>query len=161
MKTTYVVLLHVLILFLYPVIVTGQTDSWKDIKVMRSTRNDVRRILKEQGDGSIFEIYSVKDGTIDISYTYGKCTDEANSGWDLPEGTVLEFAFTPLNDIKFSTLKLDLRKFEKVIESPHVPEIVTYIDRENGVRYVVQESGLLSTIGFFPSRKNDKARCLK
>lgn len=79
----------------------SQTNSWKDIKVMRSTRKDVRAILNQEGDGSIFEIYSIKDATIDISYSYGKCNEKLNSGWNVPADTVIEVNFTPLTDISF------------------------------------------------------------
>ena len=126
---------------------------------MRSTRKDVRAILNQEGDGSIFEIYSIKDATIDISYSYGKCNEKLNSGWNVPADTVIEVNFTPLTDIKFSSFRLNLKKFKKIRESPDVPDIITYINRDGGVKYVVQQDGLLSSIGFFPSVQYSELRC--
>ena len=94
-----------------------------------------------------------------MSYSYGKCADDPNGGWDIREDVVIEFAFTPLTNFKLSSLKLNLRKFKRIHESPHAPEIITYVNKQAGIRYVVQANGLLSTIGFFPSSKYNKLRC--
>ena len=125
---------------------------------MTSTREDVRRILERSDDGRGFEVYSIDNATIDVFYSYGKCTDEFNGGWNVTEDIVVELNFTPLTDIKFSSINLNLKKFQKVQESPHVPEIITYINRDEGVGYEVQD-GFVSTIRFFPSSKYDKLRC--
>ena len=141
-------------------VLVAQMAAWENIKVIASSRADVRRILGQADAGSISEIYSVKDGTIDVDYSYGKCTDKLNSGWDIPEDVVVAYRFIPLTNIKFSTLKLKHRNFKTIRESPDVPDLVTYINREEGVRYVVDKpTDLLETIGFFPSTRYDRLRC--
>ena len=128
---------------------------------MVSTRDDVGKIMKKRGDGSVFEVYPMNDGTVDISYSFGKCTDEINSGWDVAEDVVIKLEYSPLHNRKFSRLGVNMNGFEKILESAHAPELITYINREKGVKYVVQENGDLSTVGYFPPAKFDALRCKK
>jgi hypothetical protein len=117
--------------------------------------------MKKSGDGSVFEIYSVKDATVDISYSFGKCSDEINSGWDIPEEVVIKVEYSPLREHKFSDLRVNLSGFERISESPHAPEIITYLNKKKGVKYVVQADGDLSTIGYFPPARFHALKCQK
>lgn len=144
---------------LLPITVICQTGSWDDVKVMISNRSDVRRIFQKTDDGSIFDVFSIKEGTVTISYSFGKCTCKVNSGWNIPDDTVVELKFTPLTEVYFSMLKVNLKQFKKIKESPDVPDIITYINSREGVRYVIQPDGLVSTIAYFPATKYDELRC--
>lgn len=138
----------------------GQTDVWKSIKVMTSTREDVRKILGQSDQGRGSEVYSINGGTVDVEYSYGSCADKYNSGWNIPKDVVVRFRFTPLTNIKFTSLKLNRRKFEIIHESADVPNLITYIDRSEGVRFVVHRpDDLLQTVGFFPPARYENLRC--
>lgn len=60
------------------------------ISVMTSTRADIINLLGEPADSQspYFVEYELKEGSIDIEYSQGRCSNERKSGWDVSEFTV-------------------------------------------------------------------------
>ena len=73
--------------------------------------------------------------------------------------TVVEMTYEPDNPPTLAELKLDLKKFRKVRESPHVPELVTYISDKDGVAYTFQADNTLNDIRYFPAKRYEALRC--
>ncbi len=67
--------------------------------------------------------------------------------------------YEPDNPPKLSALKLDFKKFRKVRESVHVPELITYRNNEEGVKYTFQADKTLDNITYFPGRHFERLRC--
>jgi hypothetical protein len=62
--------------------------------------------------------------------------------------------------VDFSSLKLDLKQFREVRESPHVPDMISYLNRGKGVDYTVNSDGkTLYSIRYFPSLAYKRLRC--
>ena len=55
--------------------------------------------------------------------------------------------------------KSDFEKFRMVRESVHAPELVSYLNDEEGVDYTFQADETLDSIRYFPGRRFDWLRC--
>ena len=63
--------------------------------------------------------------------------------------------------VKLSDLNLDLKKFRKKRESPDVPDLISYINDEQGVDYTFEPDDTLNEVRYFPARRYDALRCKK
>jgi hypothetical protein len=136
-----------------------QTDRWKQIVVLRSTRADVEKLLGKGKEHAFIAHYPIEEGMLHVEYSDGRCSPGKYRGWKVAEGTVIELLYVPDNPSKFSALHLDLTKFRTVRESPDAPELITYIKDDEGIAYTVQLDGTVSEIRHFPSSHHEKLRC--
>lgn len=140
--------------------VVNQTDRWKDITILRTTRAEVEKMMGKGEEHAFIIFYPLKEGSLHIKYADGRCRPGQYRGWKVPEGTVIELVYTPFNSPpEFSSLHLDLAKFRTIRESPDVPDLLTYIKDDEGIAYTVQLDGTVSEIRRFPSSQYDKLRC--
>ena len=110
--------------------------------------------------------YNLNQGTLYLEYyLFDHCkvserTKKYRGDWNIPEWSVIEIVYDPDNPPEFSTLKLDLRKFKKIHKSPHVPEMVSYVNDQEGVEYTLGVDGkTLQSIRYFPGKEFDGRRC--
>src|SRR6267142_651739 len=86
-----------------------QDAKWKEIVVLRSTRADVEKIMGKAVEHAFIVHYPLKEGSLHIEYSDGLCEAGQYRAWNVPEGTVIEVAYTPFeNPPRFSSFKLDL-----------------------------------------------------
>jgi|SRR4030095_3314308 hypothetical protein len=134
--------------------------KWWQIIVMRSTRKDVERLLGRSKKRGFLASYRVEDGTIDVEYyPFHFCTPVPDADIRVRRWTVVQITYVPDNSPKLSSLKVDLKKFRKVRESVHAPELVSYLNDEEGVDYTFQADETLDSIRYFPGRHFDTLRC--
>ena len=89
------------ILFLFFILALGsftfaqsripELDKAKEIKLLESTRKDVKRILKGyKSDDDDAEDFSTANADIEISYSFGDCSDAAvdTDEWNISKGKV-------------------------------------------------------------------------
>jgi len=134
--------------------------KWRQIVLMRSTREDVERLLGQSKNRGFLASYRVKGGTLDVEYyPFHFCTPAPDADLRVHRWTVVEITYEPDNPPTLADLKLDLKKFRKVRESVHVPELVSYLNDEEGVDYTFQGDGTLYNIRYFPGRHFDTLRC--
>lgn len=108
-------------------------QAWKKLVPLQTTRAEVEATLGPAGEG--FEVtYQLRDGNLSIEYSSGPCTSGQKGGWDVPKDVVISFLFSPRYPKKRSELRLDSRKFRKVINE-HLPSITYYINDEDGITY--------------------------
>lgn len=137
----------------------GTKPKWQQIVVMRSTREDVVRLLGQSKYEGSYTSYKVEDGVLSIEYyPFHFCTS-TNSYLKVQQWTVVGMTYEPDNPPTLGELKLDLKRFRKLRESPHVPELITYIDDEDGVAYTFQADNTLNDVRYFPARRYDALHC--
>jgi hypothetical protein len=145
--------------------ISKPTETWKRIELLRSTRTEVEKLVGESKSKAYVVTYPVDGGDLDVEYySFDRCKPRYGyDGFlDIPEWTVIEFTYIPDNPPQFATLKLDLRKFRKVRESPHVPDMISYVNDEEGIDYTFEGDGTtLQSIRYFSAKRFDKVRCLR
>lgn len=135
---------------------------WRQIVLMRSTREDVERLLgrsKYRGYGAF---YKVEDGRVHVKYyPFKYCESRPGADLRVRRWTVVEVTHEPDNPPTLADLKLDPKKFRTVRESPHVPDIISYINDDEGVAYTFQADDTLNDVRYFPARRYEALRCKK
>lgn len=136
--------------------------KWKQIRLMHSTRTDVEKLMGPAKYRGYSTWYKVDDGVLHIEYNpYTSCTQ---TGADLRvrQWTVVEITFEPDNPVKLADLNLDLKKFRQVKESPDVPDLLSYLNEEEGVDYTFDTNDdRLNNVRYFPGKRYDRLRCKK
>lgn len=139
----------------------GTKSKWHQISLMRSTRDDVERLLGNPKYPGHYTSYRVEGGVLSVEYyPFDFCTSP-DSFLNVPQWTVVEMTYEPDISPTLRELKLELKRFRKVRESPHVPEMITYIDDENGVAYTFQPDNTLNDVRYFATRRYDALKCKK
>lgn len=134
----------------------AQNSSWlvrlERIKPFVSNERDVEAILGRPKErySNIGE-YEIREGTVSVYYSRGKCDVAGTAEFDVEKGIVISFDFEPKGAIKFASLGLDLSKYEKELSSDVVgasayysPESGIYFDVFKGAVKFVQFSGAKS-----------------
>src|SRR5688572_30729750 len=88
----------------------------RQIKLLESSRDDVKRILVEfeaTDDNDHYQEFSNDDVDIEVTYATGTCSDDpqnedASDVWNVPEWKVTRIEITPNNAIKLEKLGVDL-----------------------------------------------------
>jgi len=84
-------------------------DGWKGIKVFKTTRAIVEKLLGEPSpeSGKVFTIYPHPEAHVSVIYSNSRCSAVPNAAtYDLEKGTVLEYMVNlrtpiPLADLKW------------------------------------------------------------
>jgi H2-forming N5,N10-methylenetetrahydromethanopterin dehydrogenase-like enzyme len=140
----------------------AQGAMWKQIVILKSSRLDVERFLGRSNSPGFDGVYDLEEGHLFVMYTpFNFCENGRTIGWNVREDTVIEISFTPNHVPLFSSLKLELEKFKAVQESPCCPDIISYVNEEEGVAYVVNPDGTLNQVRYFPSSQHDRLLCGK
>lgn len=77
-------------------------------------------------EGAFSVVYQLKEGSLSIEYSSGFCKPERKGGWNVPENVVVSLSFSPKHPRRISSLKLDGKKFRKVMDQ-HVIGVIYYI----------------------------------
>ena len=134
--------------------VTGQ--DWRQIVPLKSTRADVERLLGPTKE-PYFAVYHLKEGILDIEYSSGPCRPERKGGWNVPRGVVITLNFSPKRNRRIKDLKLDPKKFRKIVDD-HVIGALYYVNDEEGITYAVQ-GGRVDFVEYGPARKDEHLYC--
>jgi len=136
--------------------------KWRTIVVMRSTREDVEKLLGHSQYEGFSASYPVKDGRLQVEYyPFNHCGSEPGANLRVPQWTVVEMTYEPDNPPRLADLNLNLKKFRKQRESPDVPDLISYINNKDGVDYTFQADKTLNDIRYFPAKRFDYLRCQK
>lgn len=154
MKTFFAVALFPLLLVNLPLIANHQ--QWQQIVPLKSTRAEVEQLLGPTKE-AYYAIYKLKEGNLFIEYSSGPCRPERKGGWNVPVNTVVHVSFTPKQKKRLTTLKLDPRKFRKVV-SHHGAGIFYYVNDEEGIVYQVQQ-GKVDSVEYGPTEKDKHLHC--
>jgi hypothetical protein len=134
----------------------------KSVQPLVSTQTDIENLTRRQGKKTsaswYYSVkYETKEGIWYVIYSTGKCSNGRKEGFDVPEGVVLEVFVVLEKYVSFSSLKLDLGKFEKYNESD--TNNIFYTNRDEGIKYMKGGRDALGTVEIFPSRKYKNLHC--
>jgi hypothetical protein len=131
-------------------------QNWRQLVPLKSTRAEVEQVLGPTKE-AYYAIYKLKEGNLFIEYSSGPCRPERKGGWNVPLDTVVHVSFTPNQKKRLSALKLDPKKFRKVV-SHHAAGIFYYVNDEEGIVYQVQE-GKVDSVEYGPTKKEKHLHC--
>ncbi len=91
-------------------------SKWKSIILYQTTKSDVEKLFGKHFDtiNKFRYVYKTENYNLIVSYSYGKCTDEENSGLDIPPDTVTNLYITFKKEILLSGLEPDMTKLKNV-----------------------------------------------
>jgi hypothetical protein len=127
--------------------------GWNGIVPLHSTRADVERRLGVSTDECKC-IYRTAKEIIYVDYAKAACKGTIH-GWNVPEGTVLQFAVTPVTKPLFSVYGVDETGYVITYESPTTKY---YTNVREGIRYAVQNGNVMH-IDYIPSSNDAHFRC--
>ena len=154
MKPLIKPLLFSVLLFILPAI--SEAKEWRGIVPMKSTREDVKRILgRSRNANHIRANYDLDEGHVYIVFSNGEdynydCVKK------LPKDIVLLIEFRPKADLTLPDLKLDLTKFRKF--DPSIPPNLgreAYVSEEEGL-IVSTYKGKVYQISYLASKEDQK-----
>lgn len=138
----------------------------QEIKLLESTRDDVRRILvdfhpDDYDDHS--QWYRNHLGTIRVSFSEGTCDEDAEEEnetliWEVGEWKVTRIEIEPDEPVTIDKLGFDLSKFKKEQTYYGVQDEHTYHSKTHG-KAIKTNTGGIDTIVFFPPKSQAKKLC--
>lgn len=131
-------------------------QDWSQIDPLKSTRADVERLLGPTKE-AYFAVYQLKHGSLFIEYSSGPCRPERKGGWNVPENVVVSLSFSPKQPKLLSDLRLDPKKFRKVVGGD-VLGVEYYVSDEEGITYAVQ-SGRVDWVEYGPAKRDEHLYC--
>ena len=134
--------------------VKGQ--DWRHLVPLKSTRADVERLLGPTKE-PYFAVYHLKEGFLDIEYSSGPCRPERKGGWNVPKDVVVTLHFTPERTMRIADLKLDPKKFRKIVDD-HVIGSMYFVNDEDGITYAVQSRKVVF-VEYHPTKRDEHLYC--
>ena len=137
-----------------------ELDKAKQIKMLVSTREDVKRILAgyEAGDSDA-ESFSTKNADIEISYSTGDCSNKKESErWNVSKGRVKFMKVSLENPVKLDQLGYDISEFQKEKLYETADNLFVYHSKDLGVAFEVDENEV-EDILIFPTINNYPLLC--
>ena len=133
-------------------------EGWKGIVPLITKRSEVEKILGAPANRcENFCKYKNGDDEIFIQYADEACSKE--NKWLVPSGTVTEISVYPGEGPKFSSLKLNRRKFKKT-NDPELHGYAWYGNDKEGITYSVSEEGRVTGIHLYGTAdRRQKLRC--
>lgn len=145
-----------------------ELEKAKKIKLLESTREDVKKIFGDNDEEFDGDVYSTDEIYVRISYSGGDCSaedsdEDTEAEWNVPEGKVTKIEVRFEDTVTPKDLKLDLSKFERIIkfeEDDDEEEITDYIyfDKGKGIGYEISD-GEIDRIKFVPAIENYPSLC--
>ena len=161
----------VVLIFTFAVSASGQTVSGlaatvRQIKLLQSTREDVKRILRDYGASDDFghsQVFSNEDLSIEVTYSSGACTDnadeeDASEVWNVKEWVVTRIEIDPEEPIALQDAGFDLSTLKKEPRYLHATDAWVFHNKATGFAVKTDEDGIERLI-FFPPRANSSKLC--
>jgi hypothetical protein len=150
MKSDAVKFIALMVILLLSTVIS-RAEGWRGIIPLKSTRADVERLL---GKPNNLGRYQFEDERAHINYATGPCNISDRCECFVPEGTVIGIFVELEVELRFSSLKLDRAKLQKLID-PEDSNLAVYSDDEAGITYAVSErDDDVTTIQYWPSAKD-------
>lgn len=143
-------------------IVACETNAWRGIVPLKSTRPDVERVLGKPmygSEGRYAAGYRTKDGKTNILYSTGPCDKKPSNGWNVAESTVIRISVYPVREPKLNELRLNLENFTKD-NDPEIRNVAYYTNKADGIGFTVDtDDGSVKSFEYFPRAASGNLRC--
>lgn len=135
-----------------------ELEKVKEIKLLESTRDDVKEILAgyehdAEDDDDYEQYFSTEKAKVTLTFAKGDCSDEA-AYWNVAEWTVTKIKIEPEDALKSENF--DFSNFKKEIEDEESPESYTYHDEKAGIAFVIDEDEVEKIFLYPPKSKNSR-----
>ena len=142
----------------------AELEKVKEIKFLKTTREDVKKILADYNldatdDSRRVDKFSTTNTRIEITYSNGNCSDKW-AKWNVPEWTVTEIKISPEIFIRYKDLSFDYSKFQKEKKFDNFPDEYIYHNKNLGIAVDVKENKIYEIV-YFPSKYNYPSLCNK
>lgn len=127
-------------------------QGWRGIVPLRSTCDDVRRILKISACDPVS--VELDDAIVFVTYAAGPCQPE----WNVAAGTVLTLDVRPRKDLRVADLKIDETKYSREVRQ-NTPRTVYLNNPMEGINIALFEDDRIRYIFYGPSTKDEHLRC--
>lgn len=128
--------------------------GWRGIVPLHSTRADVERLFGSSTTDCKC-VYKVPDGVIHVEYAVDRCKGVL-PGWNVPADTILRFTVRPTVQQNFSDLQLDIERYTVRRDDTFT---TYYANREEGIEYAVLPNGIVNSVSYVPSTRDDGLGC--
>jgi len=102
-------------------------------KITYSTPSE--KIISNETKGVRLVKYELPEGSLDVLYSSGKCTEKNQEGYNLEDGVIIYYYFELKNLVPVSMLKVNLKKL--ILTRPDDTKHMFYKDSKKGVTYTV------------------------
>lgn len=150
MSRNLLCLIAIFLVFSLPTI--AQAKPWRGIVPLKSTRADVERLLGVPGKHGR---YQFDEERAYVNYAgAGPCHPANGCLCLVSEDIVISIRVELEVEMRFSTLNLDSKKYEKLI-SPQDPNLASYSNDEEGIIYTVDlKNDDVTAIEYLPTSKD-------
>lgn len=133
-----------------------ELDKAKEIKLLESTREDVKRILAgykhdDSEDEDSVQSFSTKNAEIEVTFSGGDCSD-AMEYWNVSEWTATKIEITSEDTIK--SKDFNFSNFKKETADEESPKSYIYHDETSGIVFDIDEEEIQRIILYPPQSKN-------
>lgn len=145
-----------LAVFLILLTLTSQPNCWRGITPLRSTCEDVKRILNIDSCAGPESSYTLPDFRVSVEFAKHDC-NEAPRAWRVAKGTVVALTVSPRKEMTPKEFGLDLSKFKKR-EDGEIVGLVHYDSEEDGIRVDLYR-GFVQNLFLYPRKADETLRC--
>jgi hypothetical protein len=140
----------------------GKPNTWRGLVPLRSTRDDVERVLGAPKSSSHpHYFYDAEKEKVTVRYSADTCNRGSGADWDVPVNTVVTITVTPKAKLLIKDLHLDLRNYARS-EIAHPRGLVLYVSQEDGIGIESKlEDGceIVMSVTYQPTTKDKGMRC--
>jgi hypothetical protein len=157
---TFTILILTLNGFCFAQSLLADFNKAKEIKLLESTRKDVKRILADyKSDDEDFESFTAKNADIEISYSTD-CSEEQDEeiAWNVAEGRVSYIEIYPNKPVKIENLGFSVANFQKEQIYFENEDEYIYSNKDFGIAFEVDENQVKKII-LFPSNSYKSLLC--
>jgi hypothetical protein len=132
-------------------------QGWRGLAPMRSTCQDVEKVLGGAACGKAQAIYDLPGESVQFNFSVGGCKGGLfQEEYDVPTGTIIGISISMRGDkiVTLSDLKVDLTKFETTDISDMIG-VYKHISREVGMYITATEGGVVGNYAYVPPSSYD------
>lgn len=147
-----------LILFFFTVSIFAfpiYAKEWCGLIPMKSTCDDVKRVLGVTTCEPPNETYDLGDERVRISFSKYSCFPAYTKFWNVPVGTIIIIERHPKNPIPVAELDIDIKKYEVTSTDT---DINIYSNAEDGLSFWAA-NGFAMHIYYMPKKDDERLQC--
>ena len=149
----------------------SELEIAKEIKLLSSTRSDVKAIMfefdrdEEENDESYYQEFRSDNANVLVTYSSGDCSEDAGirsqPEWNVPKMTATKIVITFDETTKLKDLGLNLSNFKKKLEDKDIEDSEEYVyyDEKAGI-IVLTDEGKVEKIILHPPKKQINRLCV-
>ena len=132
---------------------TSSAQGWRGIIPLRSTRQDVERLLGPPTD----YYYYLKNETVSIDFASGVCKGDGPDSYKVPAGTVTRIMVIPKSELSLKAMRVDVTRYKKQADEDIKPHVF-YYNEEAGEAIEVFD-GKVQSITYVPKASEASLKC--